>query len=365
MKLETPRHSRLKSRILGSLGILLVLILGLGALLFAVLYAPAPSKEAYALVDTEMVVSLDKIPHFDLNNWSLLIVRPLLSRLDQRRLPAPAPQPVEKLIPGPQGAPDVKLILIDPSPGAKGRGAFVYLHGGGYVLGRADQRLPVLQRLAENCACVLVSVDYRLAPEVRFPGALEDNYAALSWTYHHADELGIDRQRIAIGGHSAGGGHAAALAIAARDRGQIPIALQVLIYPMLDDRTGSSRPAKPGTGDFIWMADQNRFGWSALLGVPAGSAQVPDAAVPARVANLQGLPPTFIGVGTLDLFFDEDMAYAARLKQAGVPVETVVVPRAYHGFDGFAPLAAASRQFSEHWVSTLKSALGADQGKAR
>ena len=145
----------MKSRILLGLGLLLVTILGLGASLFALVYAPAPSKEAYALVDTELLASLNKMPSFALNDWSLVIERPLLSRLDQRRLPAPALQPVEKLIPGPPGAPQVKLILIDPSPGAKGRGAFVYLHGGGYVLGRADQRLPVLQRLAENCACVL------------------------------------------------------------------------------------------------------------------------------------------------------------------------------------------------------------------
>src|SRR5207302_7809118 len=149
-----------------------------------------------------------------------------------------------------------------------------------------------------------------------------------------AAELGVDRSRIAVMGESAGGGHAAMLAIAARDRGEIPLAYQALIYPMLDDRTGSSRKTPPYQGAVIWTPQKNRFGWSSLLGAPAGSAQAPYGAVPARVENLRGLPPAYIGVGSIDLFIDEDVEYARRLIDAGVLVTLNVVPGGFHGFDG-------------------------------
>jgi hypothetical protein len=180
--------------------------------------------------------------------------------------------------------------------------------------------MPQLQEIATDCHCVVVSVDYRLAPETRYPGALEDNYAALKWVHAHAAELGIDRSRIAVGGESAGGTHAASLAIHAGDRNKedVPICFQLLIYPALDDRTGSSEPAPPAVGHFMWTPSANRFAWSSLLGVPAGSSKVPVAAVPARVASVAGLPPAWIGVGALDLFVEEDMEYARRLVHAGV-----------------------------------------------
>ncbi len=214
-------------------------------------------------------------------------------------------------------------------------------------LGRAIDAVPALQKLALKHDCLVVTVDYRLAPETRFPGALEDNYAALRWLHEHAEELGVDRKRIAVMGESAGGGHAAALAIAARDRGEFPICQQILIYPMLDDRTGSSRQPAPWIGTFIWNRAANRFGWSSLLGVPAGSAKVPEGAVPARIGDLSGLPPAFIGVGSIDLFIDEDIDYARRLIDAGVATELRVVPGGYHGFDELAPAAPASVRFAE------------------
>ncbi|MGO8793238.1 MAG: alpha/beta hydrolase fold domain-containing protein [Candidatus Sulfotelmatobacter sp.] len=193
-----------------------------------------------------------------------------------------------------------------------------------------------------TCNCLVVSVDYRLAPETHFPGSLEDNYAALRWLYTNADTLGIDRKRIAIGGESAGGGHAAALAIAARDRKEFPILFQLLIYPMLDDRTGSTRPVPPGIGEFVWNATSNRFGWTSLLGVPAGSPTVPAGAVPARVENVAGLPPAFISVGAIDLFAGEDIEYGRRLLEAGVPTELHVIPGAYHGYNLLAPQTTVS-----------------------
>lgn len=182
-------------------------------------------------------------------------------------------------------------------------------------------------------------------------------YAVLRWVHDNADRLGVDRNRIAIGGASAGGGHAAMLALAARDRREVLVAYQVLIYPMLDDRTGSVRSARPGTGEFVWTAASNRFGWGALLGMPAGSTHVPAGTVPGRRTDLAGLPPAFIGVGTLDLFLDEDIAYAEGLTAAGVPVDLVVVPGAYHAFDSVADQARASHAFTTRWQDDLVRAL--------
>jgi acetyl esterase/lipase len=186
--------------------------------------------------------------------------------------------------------------------------------------------------IAAAVNCVVVSVDYRLAPETRFPGALEDCYAALMWLQAQAEQLGVDRSRIAIGGDSAGGGHAAALAILARNRGEAQIRFQLLDSPMLDDRTGTTSDPHPHCGEFVWTANSNRFGWQSLLGVEPGGPDVPVDAVPARVADLTGLPPTFISVGALDLFLEETLEYARRLIRAAVPTELHVIPGAFHGF---------------------------------
>jgi acetyl esterase/lipase len=230
------------------------------------------------------------------------------------------------------------------------------MHGGGFVMGDALSSIRNVQQLAAAVGCVIVTVDYRLAPETRFPGALEDNYAGLKWLYSNAAELGVDHTRIAVVGESAGGGHAATLTIAARDRGEIPLIYQALIYPMLDDRTGSARKTPPHTGIIIWNEQMNRFGWSSLLGVPAGSRHVPDGSVPARVENLHGLPPTFIGVGSIDLFVEEDISYALRLIDAGVSVELHVVPGAFHGFDMLEDTLIAQR-FKEALITALTNAF--------
>jgi acetyl esterase/lipase len=273
------------------------------------------------------------------------------------RPPLPEPPVTEQMIPGPAGAPDVPIYIINASPG-EARPVVLSIFGGGFVLGNAAAEVPTLQVQAQALDCVVVAPDYRLAPETPFPGSLEDNYAALTWLYAHAEEIGADPDRIAVQGGSAGGGHAAMLAIAARDRGEVPIIFQSLIYPMLDDRTGSTRQLPPYIGAFIWTAESNRFGWSSLLGVPAGSADVPAGAVPARVEDLAGLPPTWIGVGSIDLFVDEDIEYARRLILAGVPTELVVVPGAVHGFQGIAPEARISQQFVLSQLNALASAFG-------
>lgn len=288
-----------------------------------------------------------------LDATSLPQLREFMRSFSRPLLPTPAV--AERLIPGPQGAPDVRVYIVGNSTGAS-KPAVLHIHGGGFVSSSAGIELRNAQELAVAMDCVVLSVDYRLAPETRFPGSLEDNYAALRWLYLHAEELGVDRTRIAIKGESAGGGHAAALAIAARDRGEVPIALQVLIYPMLDDRTRPSRrrPLHP----FVWTPAMNRFGWTALLGQPAGSASPPHGAVPARVRNLAGLPPTFIGVGAIDLFAAEDTEYAQRLVNAGVATELVIVPGAFHAFDAVVPQAELSQEFTALWHDALRCGLG-------
>lgn len=273
-------------------------------------------------------------------------------------LPPPVPQPQVRRIPGPKGAPEVRVITIKPEGAGFGpRPAYLYIHGGGYVMGRADQGVRQLQELARDHGIYGVSVDYRLAPETAYPGSLEDNYAALSWLHGHAAELGVDPNRIAIGGASAGGGHAAALAIAARDRGAIPLRAQILIYPMVDDRTASTRPARPNAGHFIWTPADNRIGWRALLGHSPGTGNPPPTVAPARLKDFRGLPPAFVGVGDIDLFCDEDIEYARRLIAAGIQTELMVVPGAYHAFDVIAPESALAKAFRAGWERVLVQAL--------
>jgi acetyl esterase/lipase len=269
---------------------------------------------------------------------------------------AAEPIVTEHMIPGPPSAPQVKVFVAGDATGAS-KPAVLHIHGGGYFAGSAVTARGQLQTLARTHDCVAVTVEYRLAPETRFPGALDDAYAALRWMNANAKDLGIDVTRVAVKGESAGAGHAATLAIAVRDRKEFDLCLQVLLYPSLDDRTGTSRKVDPAFGRYVWSVKQNRLGWTSLLGVPAGSTKVPANSVPARVANLTGLPPAFIGVGGIDLYAPEDIAYATRLLQAGVPTELMVVPGGYHGFDLFAPTASLTRQFNGAWNDAIRRAF--------
>jgi acetyl esterase/lipase len=200
-----------------------------------------------------------------------------------------------------------------------------------------------------------VSIEYRLAPEHPYPAPLDDCYVGLLWTFAHADELGVDTTRVAIGGASAGAGLAAGLGLLARDRGEVQLAYQLLIYPMIDDRnvSASSHIVKAP----IWSREANLLGWHAYLGHEPGGADEPIYAAPARAEDLSGLPPTFIGVGTLDVFRDEDIHYALRLLAAGVPTELHVYPGAPHGFELMVPHAAVSRQAGRDIDDALGRAL--------
>jgi acetyl esterase/lipase len=224
--------------------------------------------------------------------------------------------------------------------------ALLWIHGGGYVIGTAQQDDELCRRFARALGVTVAAVDYRLAPEHPYPAPLEDCYAALTWL---AALPAVDPARIAIGGASAGGGLAAALALLARDRGEVTPTLQLLAYPMLDDRSASG-PENPNYR--LWSPKSNRFGWAAYL----GNAD-PNVAVPARHEDLSGLPPTWIGVGAHDMFHDEDVAYAKRLTAAGVPCQIETVPGAFHGFDLVVPKAAVSKAFFASQCASLRSAL--------
>jgi acetyl esterase/lipase len=289
----------------------------------------------------------------------LAMRRAMLSGLVAPLLPDVAVS--ERRISAGPNAPEVGLFVINAKFGAR-RPGILHTHGGGFTASSARGSVPHLQELSTALDCTIVTVDYRKAPETRYDGSLEDNYAALRWMHEHVEELGVDPTRIALLGESGGGGHAALLAIAARDRGEIPVLFQALIYPMIDDRTGSLRAMPPHLGAFGWNADANRFGWRCFLGQEPGTDAVPACAVPARVESVVGLPPAFIGVGALDLFVDENIAYARRLIEAGVATELIVVPGAFHGFDMMARDSAASRRFAAAKLDALRRAFATAAG---
>lgn len=220
-----------------------------------------------------------------------------------------------------------------------------------------------MKNLVTQLGCAIVSVDYRLAPETPHPGPVEDCYAALKWLYTNAADLGVDVGRLAIGGASAGGGLAAGLGLLTRDRAEVPLAFQLLIYPMLDDRTAVTTDPHPYTGEFIWTAEANHFGWSSLLGQEPGSEGVSPYAAAARAESLAGLPPTYICVGALDLFMEEDIEYARRLVRAGVPTELHLYPGAYHGFN-MMPGAQMSLAYERDYLNALRRALQPAQSPA-
>lgn len=263
----------------------------------------------------------------------------------------------ERRIAGPDGRPGVTVVVYRPIETVGPTGAVLWLHGGGFVAGHPAGDHTLASSLAADLGALVVAVDYRLAPEHPFPAALDDAAAALAWLDASADELGVDRARIGLAGASAGGGLAACLAQRALDKGGPALVVQCLVYPMLDDRTTRSRR---GAGRIAWTPAANRFAWAAYLGGRRrGASAPPPYAAAARRGDLTGMPPAWIGVGTLDLFHDESVEYARRLGAAGVPCALHVVPGMYHGADAVAPDAVAMRAFRAGWVGALREALAA------
>ena len=301
---------------------------------------PMASKH---LVDPDLLPIVEQAPPLEPTTESLPELRLAVSGL---RAPAPPSSGVtveERAVPGPGGS-AVRVLVYSPETPTR-TGALLWLHAGGMVMGTPDMYEAHSRFLAERAGCVVIAVEYGLAPENPYPAGLEECYAVLGWAHGAADELSIPRGRIAVAGESGGGGLAVGLSLLARDRGELAVSAQFLEYPMLDDRTGT--PAEPDpmphAGEFVWTQASNRFAWGSVLGHEPGGGDVPIYASPGRAEDLGGLPPTFIGVGALDLFVGENLRLARGLIGDGVPTELHVYPGALHGFASFSEDAQVAK----------------------
>jgi acetyl esterase/lipase len=253
----------------------------------------------------------------------------------------------------------VRVVVTAPSMGSRPRPVVLWIHGGVFVVGSPQFEAFETGQIAREVGAVVVSPDYRLAPEHPFPAALDDCMSALGWIRANVEMLGIDPQRIAIAGSSAGGGLAAAVVHCCRDQG-IAIAAQTLVYPMLDDRT-ALRADHAGRGRFLLTPASIRLGWRSYVGGEPGNADVSAYAAPARQADLNGLAPAWIGVGDLDLLYDESVAYAQRLRECGVDCELITVPGMYHAADVIARNTPPMLKFRASMLDHLKTHLSAVQ----
>ncbi|MFG1608705.1 alpha/beta hydrolase [Actinoplanes sp. NPDC049265] len=264
----------------------------------------------------------------------------------------------ERQVPGLGQDPEVSLLICRPTATDRVLGCLYHTHGGGMIMGDNRTGVPDLLDWADQFGLVVVSVDYRLAPETPHPGPVDDCYAGLVWTAAHAAELGFDSDRLLIAGGSAGGGLAAAVALKARDEGGPALAGQMLMCPMLDDRNDTpSADQMDGLG--VWDRTANETGWTALLGDARGGPDVSPYAAPARATDLSGLPPAFIDVGSAETFRDEDVAYATGIWQAGGAAELHVWPGGFHGFDMMVPQAQISQDAKAARVQWLRRILDA------
>ena len=295
------------------------------------------------LLDPEIAKAVTALPFESLNDEQVAMIRTVVPP----RIESPDVETEDITLPGEAS---VQVRVYRPK-GATGSLPCVYsIHGGGYVLGSYNMDDGVFGQLCPTLGLIGVSVEYRLAPETPYPGPLEDCYQGLSWAHENAAELGIDRSRLGIRGISAGGGLAAGLALLARDRGEIPLAFQLLDCPMLDDRQHTFSSQQSGLA--VWSRESNTYGWRSYLGDLYGTDDIPYTAAPARAEDLTGLPPAFISVGTVDGFLDEDVDYALRLNHAGVPTELHLYPGACHGYQMAvdSEIARQSARDAQDWL---------------
>lgn len=305
-------------------------------------------------LETEIAAAVGAFPQFTMSAELLPAMRqpapetPVPAGLERREVEVPGDPPVRLRVHRPAG-------LEGPLP------CFLSLHGGGFVIGSCEMDDPFFERWCPELGIVGVAVDYRLAPETPYPGPLDDCYRALAWVHANCEELDVDPNLLVLHGVSAGGGLAAGLALLARDRGEIPVALQILDTPMIDDRMET--PSSRQDGLAIWNRGSNEFGWASYLGELAGRDDVPIYAAPARADDLSALPPAFVSVGSCDGFRDEDIEYARRLNQAGVPAELHVYAGAPHGYQ-FARDTSIYRQSRldiEAWFTRQRSRIEQEQ----
>ena len=287
-------------------------------------------------MDPELRPSIPLFPPADLSD-------PVIARKGLAELAAAAPAPdatgMEIQDRTVRADPDVPVRIYRPH---RAQGAIVWLHGGGFVMGDLDTEHPWALRVADGSGAVVISVGYRQAPEQRFPAALDDAYAALTWTAEHVAELGIEPGRIAVGGHAAGAGLAAAVALRARDQHGPPIAFQLLNEPELDDRQ-ETWSARNFTDTPFMTRDKAAASWRHYL----GSTSATPYAAPARADDLAGLPPAYIASAEFDPNRDEAIEYAQRLLRAGVSVDLHQWPGTFHGSQSVLSAAVSRRQIAE------------------
>ena len=302
------------------------------------------------LVDPELLPLLDSFPPMELSAQSLPVIRASLpAMMAQRPLPDLPVVWREVAIPSGEAGRTIRCLQIQPAQMPPKAPAILHFHGGGHVIGVPEMNLPQAMQWAAALGCLVLSVDYRLAPETPFPGPMDDAYAALRWLHEQADALGINAARIAVSGESAGGAMAAGLCLMARDRGAYPIAFQHLEMPRLAEKLRD--PPNRFTGEFVWRAAHSAFCRAAYLGTSSSPY-----ASPANAGDLSGLPPAYIMVGALDLFVDECLDYTARLIGAGVAAELIVYPGCFHGFR-MAQEAAVTRRAEADSLRALEKAL--------
>ena len=318
-------------------------------------------RPSLRLVDPELLPWLEAMPDETWGDEMLPGRRALIVALAAAHKPPLRPdvELEERWLRRPDGAGELRLVIGRPRTHRTPSPAILHFHGGGYVAGLPEMARGTLATYAAELGALVVSVDYRLAPEHPYPAALDDGYATLAWLHREAASLGVDPARIAVSGDSAGGGLAAGLALLARDGGDYALAFQHLAWPGLDDRTCVRRDLSPSVGQFIWTQDSNAYAWASLLGTAPGSADVSAYAAPARATELAGLPPACVQVGALDLFVDENVDYARRLIAAGVPCELHVYPGAPHGFT-MAWRATVSRACDRDGLAAMRRALRVD-----
>ncbi|TDD71402.1 alpha/beta hydrolase [Actinomadura darangshiensis] len=312
-------------------------------------------------LDAELAGLLAGMPYVGLED-------PVRARASMRDLVAALEEPAavsadveDRTIPGPPGAPDVPVRIYRPRPEARPAPVLVYFHGGGFVTGDLENEHDRCLTFAGEDGIAVVSVDYRLAPEHPFPAGFEDCYAATVWAHAHAREFGGDPERVAVGGGSAGGALAAAVAQRARDEGGPPLVFQMLLYPVLDDRMDTPS-MRTFTEPPLFNRTDAEHMWRHYLGAANVGADVPAYAAPARAGDLAGLPPAYVLVAECDPLRDEGFGYAHRLIVSGVPTELHHVPGACHGFDGIMAARLGRLAFAEE-RAVLRRCLAEEAGQ--
>jgi acetyl esterase/lipase len=312
------------------------------------------------MIDPELAAMIDVLPAIDLSD-PVAARRAFERILVAIKIDIPGVETLQiddRLVPGWEGDPDVSLRVYRPRSAAAPVPGIVMIHGGGFVIGSVDAEHAGAALMAIDTGAVVVSVEYRLAPEHPYPAGLHDCYAALAFLHAEAAPLGVDPGRVALCGASAGGGLAAATALLARDLGGPPVCFQMLQIPELDDRLET--PSMRAFVDTpLWNRPLAVQSWKAYLGDLSGATDVPSYAAPARATDLSGLPPAYVSTAENDPLRDEGITYALRLLQAGVSVELHQFPGTFHG-SALVTTAAVSRRAQREAAGALRSALGVE-----